>query len=111
MEPEGSQTRTAFLKQGNDHIIDVKESGDTDIQRSPLPFPLLPAERIVADPTFTQLTPPSRNASKTVESAKFFTIASLQQCTNSFSQENLVGKGTLGSVYRGQLPDGNVNFV
>ncbi|CAN1854308.1 Protein STRUBBELIG-RECEPTOR FAMILY 8 [Linum perenne] len=34
-----------------------------------------------------------------------FTIATLQQCTNSFSEENFVGKGTLGSVYRAELPD------
>ncbi|KAI3456284.1 hypothetical protein Pfo_012947 [Paulownia fortunei] len=106
----GSQTRSAFLKQGKDHSIDMTRLDDTDLSPSPLPLPLLPAERIVADPTFTPLTP-RRNASKLVESAKFFTIASLQQYTNSFSQENLIGKGTLGTVYRAQLPDGKVLAV
>jgi serine/threonine protein kinase len=42
---------------------------------------------------------------------KSFTIASLQQYTNSFSQENLIGGGTLGSVYRAQLPDGKLLAV
>jgi hypothetical protein len=39
-----------------------------------------------------------------------YTVASLQQYTNSFSQENLIGEGTLGSVYRAELPDGKVVF-
>ncbi|PIN19750.1 Serine/threonine protein kinase [Handroanthus impetiginosus] len=106
----GSQTKTALLKQGKDHTIDMTGLGDTDRPTSPLPFPLLSAERIVADPTFTPLN--SRgNASNIVESAKFFTIASLQQYTNSFSQENFIGKGTLGTVYRAQLPNGMVLAV
>ncbi|KAK6124359.1 hypothetical protein DH2020_041897 [Rehmannia glutinosa] len=106
----GSQTKTAFLKQGKDHSINITGSDDNDLSRVPLPFPLLPAERVVADPTFTPRTPKG-NASKVVESAQFFSIASLQQYTNSFSQENLIGKGTLGTVYRAQLPDGKVLAV
>lgn len=43
-------------------------------------------------------------------SIKVFTVASLQQYTNSFSQENYVGEGTLGPVYKGELPDGKVLF-
>ncbi|KAK6142548.1 hypothetical protein DH2020_022896 [Rehmannia glutinosa] len=39
-------------------------------------------------------------------SVKVYSIASLQQYTNSFSQENLVGGGMLGNVYRAELPDG-----
>ncbi|KAL4626985.1 hypothetical protein ACB092_05G135100 [Castanea dentata] len=34
----------------------------------------------------------------------------LQQHTNSFSHENFIGEGMLGSVYRGELPDGKVRF-
>jgi len=41
-------------------------------------------------------------------SVKSFTVASLQQYTDSFSQENLIGVGMLGSVYRAELPDGKV---
>ncbi|KAG8385572.1 hypothetical protein BUALT_Bualt03G0059100 [Buddleja alternifolia] len=106
----GSQTKAAFLKHGKDHSIDMTGLGATDLPPSPLPFPLLPAERIVADPTFTPLTTRG-NASKMVESGKFFTIASLQEYTNSFSQENLIGRGTLGTVYRAHLPDGKVLAV
>ncbi|XP_054776210.1 protein STRUBBELIG-RECEPTOR FAMILY 3-like isoform X2 [Prosopis cineraria] len=35
-----------------------------------------------------------------------YTIASLQQYANSFSQENYIGEGTLGVVYQAELPDG-----
>lgn len=44
-------------------------------------------------------------------SVKSFTVASLQQYTDSFSQENLIGEGMLGSVYRAELPDGKLVAV
>ncbi|XP_031493052.1 protein STRUBBELIG-RECEPTOR FAMILY 3-like isoform X2 [Nymphaea colorata] len=34
-----------------------------------------------------------------------FTISDLQQFTKSFGQENLIGEGSLGSVYLAELPD------
>ncbi|MBA0840180.1 hypothetical protein Goarm_002781, partial [Gossypium armourianum] len=37
-----------------------------------------------------------------------FTIASLQQYTNSFAEENFIGEGMLGGVYRAELPDGKL---
>ncbi|KAH6829069.1 STRUBBELIG-receptor family 3 [Perilla frutescens var. hirtella] len=108
---EGSQTRNALLKRGKDHSIDMTGLSSTDPRPSPLPFPLLPAERIAADPTFTSLNPSTGSAGKIIESTKFFTIGTLQQYTNSFSQENLIGKGTLGTVYSAQLPNGKVLAV
>lgn len=106
---EAGQTRNPLLKQGTDHSIDMTRLSDTHPRPSPLPFPLLPAERISADPTFTSLTP-SGSAGKVVESAKLFTIGMLQQYTNSFSEENLIGKGMLGTVYSMQLPKGKVSI-
>ncbi|XP_062112147.1 protein STRUBBELIG-RECEPTOR FAMILY 2 isoform X2 [Humulus lupulus] len=49
--------------------------------------------------------------------AKLFTIADLQSATNSFSETNLLGEGSLGSVYKAEFPDGqllavkNINMV
>uniref|UniRef100_A0A7N0V1F8 Protein kinase domain-containing protein n=1 Tax=Kalanchoe fedtschenkoi TaxID=63787 RepID=A0A7N0V1F8_KALFE len=40
-----------------------------------------------------------------------FTVAELQQYTRSFSQGNLIGRGTIGSVYRAKLPEGKVLAV
>nr|GMD83014.1 protein STRUBBELIG-RECEPTOR FAMILY 8 [Ipomoea batatas] len=37
-----------------------------------------------------------------------YTVAVLQTSTNSFSQENLVGEGSLGRVYRADFPNGKV---
>ncbi|KAJ7946927.1 Kinase [Quillaja saponaria] len=44
-------------------------------------------------------------------SIEVYTVASLQQYTNSFSQEHCIGEGTLGSVYRAELPDGKLLAV
>lgn len=107
---EGRLTRNALLKQEKDHIVDMAGLRNSDPRPSTLPFQLLPAERISADPTFTSLTS-TGCASKIVESAKFFSIGTLQQYTNSFSQENLIGKGTLGTVYSAQLSNGKVLAV
>lgn len=41
-------------------------------------------------------------------SAKIYTVEELQFATKSFSEENLLGEGSLGSVYRAEFPDGQV---
>ncbi|CAN8298491.1 unnamed protein product [Cochlearia groenlandica] len=43
--------------------------------------------------------------------AKLFSAAELQLATNSFSEENLLGEGPLGSTYRAKLPDGQFAAV
>ncbi|WOK92983.1 protein STRUBBELIG-RECEPTOR FAMILY 8-like [Canna indica] len=40
--------------------------------------------------------------------ATSYTVASLQVATNSFSQDYLVGEGSLGRVYRAEFPNGKV---
>ncbi|CAL9214505.1 unnamed protein product [Arabidopsis halleri] len=47
--------------------------------------------------------PPGLNSSS---SATVFTIASLQQYTNNFSEENIIGEGSIGNVYRAELRHG-----
>lgn len=42
-------------------------------------------------------------------SATPYTVATLQTATNSFCQENLVGEGSIGRVYRADFPNGKVN--
>ncbi|KAE8680594.1 Protein STRUBBELIG-RECEPTOR FAMILY 2 [Hibiscus syriacus] len=37
---------------------------------------------------------------------KEYTVAELQLATNSFSEENLLGEGSLGPVYKAEFPDG-----
>jgi serine/threonine protein kinase len=50
----------------------------------------------------------SGKSPSTVIAATAFSIADLQMATNSFAQENLIGEGSLGRVYRGDFPDGQV---
>uniref|UniRef100_A0A803N1L5 Protein kinase domain-containing protein n=1 Tax=Chenopodium quinoa TaxID=63459 RepID=A0A803N1L5_CHEQI len=75
-------------------------------QRSTVP-------RLIVKP----ITPTGSVAAKTssrplpMTSVKSFTIASLQQYTNSFSQDNLLGNGMLGTVYRAELPNGKLLAV
>lgn len=39
---------------------------------------------------------------------KLYSVAELQTATNSFSEENLLGEGSLGSVYKAEFPNGQV---
>ncbi|XP_041023290.1 protein STRUBBELIG-RECEPTOR FAMILY 8-like isoform X2 [Juglans microcarpa x Juglans regia] len=43
--------------------------------------------------------------------ATSYTVASLQMATNSFSQEFLVGEGSLGRVYKAEFPNGKVMAI
>ncbi|XP_024370400.1 protein STRUBBELIG-RECEPTOR FAMILY 7 [Physcomitrium patens] len=40
-----------------------------------------------------------------------FSVADLQAATNSFSQDNLIGEGSMGRVYRAEFPNGQVLAV
>ncbi|KAL1368225.1 hypothetical protein HN51_022365 [Arachis hypogaea] len=42
---------------------------------------------------------------------KVYTVAEIQLITNSFSEDNLLGEGSLGPVYRAEFPDGKVLAV
>lgn len=39
---------------------------------------------------------------------KTYTVAELESATNMYSEENLLGEGSLGSVYKAEFPDGQV---
>ncbi|KAJ8549774.1 hypothetical protein K7X08_033481 [Anisodus acutangulus] len=43
--------------------------------------------------------------------ASSYTVAALQTATNSFSQENLIGEGSLGRVYRAEFPNGKIMAI
>lgn len=80
----------------------------------PPPPPPLPMKKVTVDPIAYNEAPPTLSHAKNLNlpaSLRIFTIASLQQYTNSFSQENLIGGGMLGSVYKAELPDGKVLAV
>ncbi|CAN4078408.1 unnamed protein product [Withania somnifera] len=43
--------------------------------------------------------------------ASSYTVAALQTATNSFSQENLIGEGSLGRVYRAEFPNRKIMTI
>nr|GLL34770.1 protein STRUBBELIG-RECEPTOR FAMILY 3-like [Ipomoea trifida] len=97
-----------------------KDSHEINISRfdidamPPPPPPLAPTEERVIENSIshaqeTVAKPPIRRLPPT--SVNSYTIASLQQYTNSFSQDNLIGTGTLGTVYKAELPRGKLLAV
>ncbi|XWS56205.1 hypothetical protein CRYUN_Cryun09bG0066200 [Craigia yunnanensis] len=64
--------------------------------------------------TSTEKTSRRKNLTRKPEfamNAKVYTLAELQLATSSFSEENLLGEGSLGSVYKAEFPDGQVFAV
>lgn len=125
-----SVPREAVVKPQDGYVIDCDLSGlatkpqagkdeclkghviDTTLPPPPRPPSLLPIEKSIVKPIEAAEISCTRNSNpKYASSLRSFTIASLQQITNSFSQENFIGSGMLGSVYRAELPNGKVNWL
>ncbi|KAF7151250.1 hypothetical protein RHSIM_Rhsim02G0105000 [Rhododendron simsii] len=70
---------------------------------------LRPSEKLIADRM--QGKNGSLKRVKSPITATSYTVASLQTATNSFSQENLIGEGSLGRVYRGEFPNGKIAAI
>lgn len=62
------------------------------------------------NPERLQATNGSVKRMKSPITATSYTVAALQSATNSFSQECIVGEGSLGRVYKSEFPNGKVNF-
>ncbi|XP_022764033.1 protein STRUBBELIG-RECEPTOR FAMILY 3-like isoform X2 [Durio zibethinus] len=119
-EKERNVERTATTPKRFDHEIDMSRFDMTWMETPPLPPPPPPppppplSEKVIVKPIVPDEVTTARPSAKTPKPstfAKSFTIAALQQYTNSFSQENLIGGGMLGSVYRAELPDGKLLAV
>ncbi|XP_043692588.1 protein STRUBBELIG-RECEPTOR FAMILY 8-like isoform X3 [Telopea speciosissima] len=77
-------------------------SAGTDKDLKPSPPEKLMGERVPGS------SGSGKRGKSPITTATSYTIASLQTATNSFSQECLVGEGSLGRVYRGEFPNGKV---
>ncbi|KAM1762543.1 hypothetical protein ACFX12_005178 [Malus domestica] len=95
-----------------DHSIDM-----TDVSAEFLPRPPPPPFFLANKDTGNLVGPARVTASRIpmkspdLSSVQVFTVGSLQQYTNSFSEENYIGAGMLGSVYRVTLPDRKILAV
>ncbi|KAJ9136389.1 hypothetical protein P3X46_033473 [Hevea brasiliensis] len=68
-----------------------------------------PAEKLVVERL--QGNSGSIKRMKSPITATSYTVASLQTATNSFSQEFIIGEGSLGRVYRGEFPNGKAMAI
>ncbi|KAJ9169168.1 hypothetical protein P3X46_020629 [Hevea brasiliensis] len=68
-----------------------------------------PAEKLVVERL--QGNSGSIKRMKSPITATSYTVASLQTATNSFSQEFLIGEGSLGRVYKGEFPNGKAMAI
>ncbi|KAF3946558.1 hypothetical protein CMV_027188 [Castanea mollissima] len=124
---ENNGRRGVFPKLQNEQEVDVKNTPTVSLPKNdhdsdmssmdmevlpPPPPPFFTFEKVSVEPVVTFKVTSSRHPSKSLSasSAKAFTVALLQQYTNSFSHENFIGEGTLGSVYRGEMRDGKVRL-
>ncbi|CAI9089493.1 OLC1v1024080C1 [Oldenlandia corymbosa var. corymbosa] len=124
-EPETNLKKWSAIPKRDEHEIDMSRF-DIDLMPPPPPPPPPPPatppppppppslpEKVIVKPLTTSEKPVEMPSTKHLPgtSVKSFTIASLQQYTNSFAQENLIGSGMLGSVYRAELPNGKLLAV
>ncbi|XP_074269917.1 protein STRUBBELIG-RECEPTOR FAMILY 3-like [Silene latifolia] len=93
------------------HSIDMTGINNSSVSIQPVPPPRHYSNENITLIPLAPTVPAMTQTSSFPSSVKSFTVASLQQYTNSFSQDNLIGDGTLGSVYRADLPDGKVVAV
>ncbi|KAI3988205.1 hypothetical protein MKX01_011994 [Papaver californicum] len=101
-------------KQKDDVETDSEKMGMISTNKEDHEMDMMGMKKVIVKPNvLTEATrvPPVAKALNLPPSVRSFTIASLQQYTNSFSQENFIGQGMLGSVYRAELPDGKVLAV
>ena len=114
-EKEKDEQRMGTLPKLLDHEMDMSSLGVYSMPSPPPPPPPPPltTESVLVEPTSFRKGAnfnPRKKSPVPPTFAKTFTIASLQQYTNSFSQDNLIGLGMLGTVYKAELPDGKVRF-
>lgn len=91
----------------------LKDKEDAKLKCSPPSFPLKPPPsnryNLAIGRDFKMSSSGNRTRSTIIASA--YTISDLQIATNSFSQENLVGEGSSGRVYKAELSNGKLVAV
>ncbi|KAM0843118.1 hypothetical protein ACQ4PT_057923 [Festuca glaucescens] len=99
-----------------EHIINLDRT-DSELFAAappppPPPPPLPPAQKVVVNPIVppeNRYSPPPRTS--TPNSATPFSVASLQQYTSSFREQNVIRESRLGKVYLAELPEGKLMEV
>jgi hypothetical protein len=103
-----------ITKKQKEHVIDMEKPDD--FVEEPLHFPQSAAPRTEKTIVSTSVRTkkgrvPSLGKIDLKTTVKSFSVASLQQYTNSFSEQNLIRDSRFGRVYLAELPGGEVQAV
>ncbi|CAH9112255.1 unnamed protein product [Cuscuta epithymum] len=98
-----TRIKSSWSEKDDDSQLDI-------LPQPPSPYLTLPSERIIQNAKIPPISTTNLSSSN-MSSESCYKVADLQQYTNSFSQYNLIGKGMLGSVYKGHLPTGELLAV
>ncbi|KAL2630353.1 hypothetical protein R1flu_015039 [Riccia fluitans] len=109
-EKSNTDAKSFFCAPG---FLGEKDSKEEKLKASP------PEKVLKVPPTGYKSVPPEVSSGRPSSvkslrsniSASVYSVADLQVATNSFAQENLIGEGSLGRVYRADFPDGQVLAV
>ncbi|KAL9257739.1 STRUBBELIG-RECEPTOR FAMILY 3-like protein [Drosera capensis] len=107
-----AQRKGPLLKQDSD--ISMSDISSMMPPPPPPPLPLHFPEKVIVMPKSLSDDATEHPVTRTPipsTSVRSFSVASLQEYTNSFSQDNLIASGMFGSVYRAELPDGKLLAV
>lgn len=104
----GARTSLGSLSHGSTNVnSDMQEQRVTSVAAiadlKPPPAEKVMVERVTKNGSAKRMKSPITTAS--------YTVASLQTATNSFSQEFLIGEGSLGRVYRAEFPNGKTMAI
>lgn len=95
-----------------EHVIDMEKADNFVEDQLHPPQPIAPrTEKVIVKPSVRTRKGrvPSVEKVESTTTVRSFSIASLQQYTNSFSEENIIRDSRFGKVYLAKLPDGEVN--
>uniref|UniRef100_A0A1J3CHS2 Protein STRUBBELIG-RECEPTOR FAMILY 8 n=1 Tax=Noccaea caerulescens TaxID=107243 RepID=A0A1J3CHS2_NOCCA len=104
----GSTTRASQRSLPISGTTEMQEQRVKNVASSVADLKSSPAEKVTVDRVMKN---GSISRVRSPITASQYTVSSLQVATNSFSQENIIGEGSLGRVYRGEFPNGKTMAV
>jgi hypothetical protein len=103
-------TRTADMKP-------IQDSTTIEVESMPSPasVSLKPPAKIERNQSFDDddfaNKPVAKKSNAAPVEATVYSVADLQMATDSFNEDNLVGEGAFGSVYKAHFNDGKVRMI
>ncbi|GLT72648.1 hypothetical protein SLA2020_445620, partial [Shorea laevis] len=105
----GARTPRGSLSVGTNNVITEMQEQRSKSMGAVTDLKPPPAEKMMVERV--QGKNGSVKRIKSPITATSYTVASLQTATNSFSQEFLIGEGSLGRVYKAEFPNGKIMAI